>query len=77
MKTTIDLNDALATEAEAVAAKSGRSLTALIEDALRERLARLAAAPELPPARSTTLPERDPQGWSPLEEPPTLAELLR
>lgn len=77
MKTTIDINDALAIEAAAAAASSGRSLGALIEDALRERLARLAAASELPPARRTTLPTRTSGGWFQSEEPPTLAELLR
>lgn len=76
MKTTIDLNDALATEAEALAASSGRSLGALIEDALRERLSRLRAATELPPARRTTLPPRSADRWFQSEDPPTLAELL-
>ncbi len=76
MKTTIDLNDALALEAEAVAANSGRSLGALIEDALRERLDRLRAAPELPPARRSTLPSRSTGRWFKNEEPPSLAELL-
>lgn len=40
MRTTIRLNDPLLAEAKKYAADSGQTLTALIEDALRERLAR-------------------------------------
>lgn len=45
MRTTIRLNDQLLREAKRAAAGSGRTLTALIEEALRERLARRKAAP--------------------------------
>ncbi|HEX7247814.1 MAG TPA: ribbon-helix-helix protein, CopG family [Actinomycetota bacterium] len=45
MRTTIRLDDALLAEAKAHAAKTGRTLTALIEDALR---ASLAVKAELP-----------------------------
>jgi hypothetical protein len=44
MRTTIRLDDALLREARAVAAASGRTLTDLIEDALREALARRQAS---------------------------------
>jgi hypothetical protein len=40
MRTTINLDDALLTEAKQVAARTGRSLTAVVEDALRESLRR-------------------------------------
>ena len=40
MRTTINLDDALLTEAKAVAAKSGTTMTAIIEDALRIELLR-------------------------------------
>ncbi len=40
MRTTIRLDDALLAEAKALAARSGRTLTKVIEDALRETLAR-------------------------------------
>ena len=40
MRTTIRLDDRLLTEAKIYAAESGRTLTALVEDALRESLAR-------------------------------------
>jgi hypothetical protein len=39
MRTTIRLDDHLLKEAKAVAAASGRTLTELVEDALRETLA--------------------------------------
>ena len=43
MRTTIRLDDQLLKEAKATAAASGRTLTELVEDALREALARRQA----------------------------------
>ncbi len=43
MRTTIRLGDALLQEAKREAAKSGMTLTAIIEESLRERLARSTA----------------------------------
>jgi hypothetical protein len=40
MRTTIDLDDELLAEAKQVAARTGQSLAALVEDALRECLHR-------------------------------------
>jgi plasmid stability protein len=40
MRTTINLDDDLLAEAKQVAARTGRSLTAVVEDALRESLHR-------------------------------------
>jgi hypothetical protein len=40
MRTTVRLDDALLADAKAAAARSGRTLTQVIEDALREALAR-------------------------------------
>lgn len=40
MRTTIRLDDALLRQAKKVAAETGRTLTSVIEDALRESLAR-------------------------------------
>jgi hypothetical protein len=40
MRTTINLDDALLAEAKQVAARTGRSLTAVVEDALRQSLHR-------------------------------------
>lgn len=46
MKTTIRLDDQLFHEAKRLALESGRTLTAVIEDALRCELARRKKAPE-------------------------------
>jgi hypothetical protein len=51
MRTTIRLDDDLMREAKELAAATGRTLTAVIEDALREQLARRAA-----PRRRVELP---------------------
>ena len=48
MRTTIQLDDQLLTEAKEWAVSSGRTLKAVIEDALREALAR-RNAPQLSP----------------------------
>ena len=40
MRTTVRLDDALLAEAKTLASRTGRTLTAVIEDALRETLAR-------------------------------------
>lgn len=45
MRTTLDLNDQLVRRAKKVAAERGTTLTAVIEDALREKLSRPAPAP--------------------------------
>ena len=42
-RTTIRLDDQVLAEAKAEAARSGRSLTALVEDALRQLLSRISA----------------------------------
>jgi hypothetical protein len=43
MRTTIRLDDDLLKEAKAAAARQGRTLTSLIEDGLRDQLARASA----------------------------------
>ena len=56
MRTTIRLDDGLLVDAKAHAARTGRTLTALIEDALREVMARAAAKgkrPEIPSFRGS------------------------
>jgi hypothetical protein len=45
MRTTVRLDDELLREAKALAARRGRTLTALIEDGLREQLRRAEATP--------------------------------
>lgn len=51
MRTTLQLDDALISEAKVLAARTGRTLSQVIEDALRQTLAprpRDAGAPSLP-----------------------------
>lgn len=61
MRTTLDLNDQLARRAKRAAADSGTSLTALIEDALREKLERLGQRAK----RRVTLPTFGADGTRP------------
>jgi hypothetical protein len=58
MRTTIRLNDRLLTEAKQLAARSGRTLTAVIEEALREGLARRRAGSRRARVRLTTVKGR-------------------
>lgn len=53
MRTTIRLDEGLLREAKQVAAKSGKTLTSVLEDALRESLARRKTRP---PGESLELP---------------------
>ncbi|HWP61874.1 MAG TPA: YlcI/YnfO family protein [Candidatus Binatia bacterium] len=60
MRTTIRIDDALLAELKTQAARSGKTLTAVIEDALRAELARRAEhqatpPPELPVSRGGRL----------------------
>lgn len=54
MRTTIQLDDALLTEIKKLAAESGRTFTAVVEDALREVLARRKHGRPASKARFTT-----------------------
>ncbi len=58
MRTTVRLDDQLLTEAKVLAASTGRSLTAVIEDALREMLARKKMSSQRAPIRLKTVPGR-------------------
>ena len=55
MRTTIRLDDDLLIEAKQLAARSDRTLTSVIEDALREMLARQRKTEERTPVRLTTV----------------------
>ena len=55
MRTTINLDAQVLAEAKLLARRSGKTLTAVIEDALRERLARRAALPSPEPVRLVTV----------------------
>ena len=54
MRTTIRIHDQLLTEAKQLAAATGRSLTSVIEDALREMLARRQTLSRREPIRLKT-----------------------
>jgi hypothetical protein len=51
MRTTVRIDDALLAEAKAYAARHNRSLTSVLEDALRELLSRHESRSERPPVR--------------------------
>jgi len=55
MRTTLDIDDQLLTQAKLLARGAGKTLTAVIEDALRERLARRPAASSRRPVRLPTV----------------------
>jgi hypothetical protein len=54
MRTTIRIDDQLLREVKQVAARSGKSLTAVIEDALRESVAKRRELENRKPVRLTT-----------------------
>jgi hypothetical protein len=54
MRTTIRLDDQLLTEAKQLALESGRTLTTVIEDAVREALARRNQTPKIRKTRLIT-----------------------
>lgn len=54
MRTTIRLDEQLLAEAKQLAVLTGRTLTAVIEDALRQMLARQQQAAARPPVRLPT-----------------------
>jgi hypothetical protein len=62
MRTTIRLDDQLLTEAKRLALESGRTLTAVVEDALRELVARRKESPK---ARKVRLPSDGGRGLRP------------
>jgi len=55
MRTTIRLDAHLLAQAKTIAAESGRTLTSVLEDALREKLARRRARPRTGPVRLKTV----------------------
>jgi hypothetical protein len=55
MRTTVRLDDDLLRQAKALAARTGRTLTAVIEDGLREALARHRKRQERPPVALPTV----------------------
>jgi Bacterial antitoxin of type II TA system, VapB len=73
MRTTINLDDDLLAEAKQVAARTGRTLAAVVEDALRESLHRR----HRPGVRTVELPVFGQGGFRPGVDLDDSADLLR
>lgn len=76
MRTTINVDDELLTEAKVVAAKEHRTLSEIIEDALRQALSRRASSGDRPPIE---LPVFEGNGLLPgvdLDDTDALLELM-
>ena len=76
MRTTIRLEEQLLAAAKQAAATSGRTLNAVIEDALRETLARSTARPPRRRLRLTTVGGNGPRPGVDLDDTASLLELM-
>ena len=76
MRTTIQLDDQLLSEAKQHAAKTGRTLKALIEDALRETLARKETVGPGARVRLKTFKGRGVQSGVDLDDTSSLLDLM-
>jgi hypothetical protein len=76
MRTTIYISDALFAEVEKLAAESRTTVTALIEDALRERLARRQNKSRLKSVQLTTFGKNGLQPGVDLDDSAALLELM-
>ena len=76
MRTTIRLDDELLTRTKELAARTSRSLTGVIEDALREMLARQSQAAERPPVRLPTFAGKGLQPGVDLDDSEALLDLM-
>ena len=76
MRTTIYLDDDLIIELKRLAAESGRSMTAVIEDALRSMLAQREALGERPPVYLTTVAGNGLQPGVDLDDSAALLDLM-
>lgn len=77
MRTTIRLDDSLFAEVKAEAARTGRTMTEVIEDALRESLARRRSGGERHrPVELPTFPGRGLQPGVDLDSTAQLLELM-
>ena len=76
MRTTIRLDDKLLTEVKKLAAHSGRTLTAVIEDALHEVLARQRKQEARKPVRLKTVSGNGPQAGVDLDNTAELLDLM-
>ncbi|MFZ5875251.1 MAG: type II toxin-antitoxin system VapB family antitoxin [Nitrospirota bacterium] len=76
MRTTIRLNDRLLQEAKQLAARSGRTLTSVIEEALRALLARPRHPAKRARVRLTTVTGRGPAAGVDLDDTAGLLDLM-
>jgi hypothetical protein len=76
MRTTIRLDDDLLAEVKLLAARSGKTLTSVIEDALRETLSRQEQVGERKPVRLTTVSGQGPQPGIDLDDTANLLAIM-
>ena len=76
MRTTIRLDEQLLKEAKQLAARTGRTLTALIEDALREAIARTRRLKPTPPVALPTFRGNGLQAGVDLDHTASLIDLM-
>lgn len=76
MRTTIRLDDELLSEAKQIAARTNRTLTAVIEDALRQHLSQQKELEERKPVRLKTVDGRGPLPGVDLDDSAALLDLM-
>ena len=76
MRTTVRLDDHLLKEAKQLAAHTGRTLTAVIEDALREALNRNQKRPKRPPVKLPTFRGKGLRPGVDLDDTASLLEVM-
>lgn len=76
MRTTLRLDDELLAEAKQIAAQTNRTLTSVIEDALRQHLAGQRELGERQPVRLTTVEGRGPLPGVDLDDSASLLDWM-
>ena len=76
MRTTVRLDDDLLCQARALAARTGRTLTAVIEDGLREALVRHRRRQEQPPVARLTFKGKGLRSGVDLDDTAGLLDIL-
>lgn len=76
MRTTLNLDDSVLADAKLLAKRSGKTLTSVVEDALRERLARQTSRRCATPLRLPTVGGHGLQPGVDLDDSAALRELM-
>ena len=76
MRTTIRLDDDLLAQIKMLAARSGKTMTAVIEDALREALSRQRGSTERKPVKLTTVSGHGLQPGVELDDSAALLDIM-